>query len=212
MSIREIARPAIFALSALAYGILGEVGFARADFMFTVTAEDPKIVDEGAHADITFTIKLMQTNESVLVSRISPNFMFDSGPDQTDMPVSAAVARNSPTKAGDTLTRAGDYSFVVRVETAPWDGPNGDDGVFDAAKWRIFAPVVLLGLTSLNSSEEEGTAFLTIKDSRANPAPEPSTLALGGIGFLGAYGLRVRSRSRMSLILSLFALGAQRKT
>lgn len=194
MNAAHSVRAIILSLLALAGVLLGETAKVRADFTWTIVPDDPKIVDEGTHADIKFTIKIMTTDESILVSKISSNFMFDSGPDQTDMPVSSTVAKDSPTKAGDTLKAVGDYAFVIRVETSPWDGPNGDNGTFDAAKWRIFAPVELLGLTSLKSSDQEGTAFLTIKDSRVNPAPEPSTFALAAIGFAGVvgYGLRVR--------------------
>lgn len=175
--------------------LLAQAAAARADFTWTIVPDDPKIVDEGAPADITFTIKIMTTDESILVSKMSANFMFDSGPDQTDMPISSMVTKDSPTKAGDTLKAAGNYAFVVRVETSPWDGPNGDNGVFDAAKWRIFAPVTLLGLKSLKSSDDEGTAFLTIKDSPTNPVPEPSTFAMFGIGGLGIVGNALRRRA-----------------
>lgn len=193
MNSANSVRATLLTLLSIATMMLAQSSCARADFTWTIVPDDPKIVDEGAHVDITYTIKILTTNESILVSKMSANYMFDSGPDQTDMPVSSTVTKDSPTKTGATLKAVGDYAFVVRVETSPWDGPNGDSGVFDAAKWRIFAPVTLLGLTTLKSSDEEGTAFLTIKDSPTNPVPEPSTFALLG---LGGFGLVIRPLRR----------------
>ena len=191
-------RGTILALSAFTLVMLGEIAPLFADFTWSIVPDDPKIVDEGASVDITYTIKIMTTNESILVSKMSANFMFDSGPDQTDMPESSVIAKDSPTKAGDTITKTGDYAFIVHVETSPWDGPNGDNGTFDAAKWRIFAPVDLLGLTSLKESDDEGTAFLTIKDSRLNPVPVPSTITLAVIGLVMAVGCAPLVRGRSS--------------
>jgi hypothetical protein len=190
-------RTSFLALFGVAMLVFGRAETSRADFTFSVGASPPEIVSEGASARFFFAIDVVSTNESLLVSSITPGFSYDSGPDPLDGPIDFSLG--GAVQPGDTLKAPGFYSFEVKVFTSPFDGPDGDNGTYDASKWKVFAAVTLLGLNSLNSVTESRTTFITIKDARFDPTPEPSSCLLLGLGIAGVAGYGVRRNRSDSL-------------
>jgi hypothetical protein len=162
--------------------------------MFSVEASPPQIVSEGESARFIFSFNVSSTNEPLLISSIDPGFSYDSGPDPLDGPID--FSPQYPGKQpGDTIDHKGIYVFELLVFTAPFDGPDGDNGKYDASKWKVYADVTLLGLNSFDSKTERGSTFITIHDSRLDPTPEPSACLLLGLGIAAVGGNQVR-RSR----------------